>query len=78
MLLAGTLVTTSGIGGEGLTLEVKAADSQFAGEEWYDQIDTVEVNRENARATFTPYETQDKALENEKSALDEDVYKRQE
>ena len=41
LLLAGTLVTTSGIGGEGLTLEVKAADSQFAGEEWYDQIDTV-------------------------------------
>ena len=71
LLLAGTLVTTSGIGGEGLTLEVKAADSQFAGEEWYDQIDTVEVNRENARATFTPYETQDKALENEKSALDD-------
>ena len=57
--------------GEGLTFEVKAADSQFAGEEWYDQIDTVEVNRENARATFTPYETQDKALENEKSALDD-------
>ena len=55
LLLAGTLVTTSGIGGEGLTLEVKAADSQFAGEEWYDQIDTVEVNRENARATSVSY-----------------------
>lgn len=58
-------------GVEGLTLEVKAADKQFAGEEWYDQIDTVEVNRENARSTFTPYETPDKALVNEKSALDD-------
>ena len=71
LLLAGTLVATPTLGVDGLTLEVKAADNQFAGEEWYDQIDTVEVNRENARATFTPYETPEKALENEKSALDE-------
>ncbi len=33
---------------------VKAVDTQFAGEEWYDQISTIEVNRESARSTFTP------------------------
>lgn len=48
-----------------------AADNQFAGEEWYDQISTVEVNREPAHATFTPYESADKALEYERSALDD-------
>lgn len=50
---------------------VKAADKQFAGEEWYDQISTIEVNREHARSTFTPYETTEKALKSEKSALDD-------
>ena len=39
-----------------------AADNQFAGEEWYDQISTVEVNREPAHATFMPYESAEKAL----------------
>lgn len=47
-----------------------ASASQFAGEEWYDQIDTVEINREPAHASFTPYETAEKALVNEKSVLD--------
>lgn len=47
-----------------------ASNSRFAGEEWYDQISTVEVNREPAHATFMPYETADKALANEKSVLD--------
>ena len=54
------------------TISVSAADSQFAGEEWYDQIATVEVNREPARAHFTPYESKEKALENEQSSLDVD------
>lgn len=48
-----------------------AADNQFNGEEWYDQIDTVEINRELAHATFTPYESAKKALEYEKTALDD-------
>lgn len=50
---------------------VKAADTQFNGEEWYDQISTVEVNRELPRATFTPYDSAEKALESEKSVLDD-------
>ena len=54
------------------TLPVNAADSSFAGEEWYDQIDKVEENREPAHAYFTPYESAEKALTNEKSVLDVD------
>ena len=70
LLLSGALVVTPVLGMDGLELEAKAAYKQFAGEEWYDQIETVEVNREAARATFTPYESAEKALKNEKSALD--------
>ena len=74
VVLAGAM-----IGGELLTgigsfsLNVSAADSSFAGEEWYDQIATVEENREPAHAYFTPYESAEKALTNEKSILDEDA-----
>lgn len=74
VVLAGAM-----IGGELLTgigsfsLNVSAADSSFAGEEWYDQIATVEENREPAHAYFTPYESAEKALTNEKSVLDEDA-----
>lgn len=71
LLLTGALIVTPVLGMDGLTLEANAADNQFKGEEWYDQIETVEVNREAPRATFTPYESADKALQNEKSALDE-------
>lgn len=60
LLLAGTLAVPG-----------YAAESKFAGEEWYDQIDTVEINREPAHASFTPYETAEKALANEKSVLDD-------
>ena len=48
-----------------------AGVNQFAGEEWYYQISTVEVNREPAHATFMPYESAEKALEYEKTALDD-------
>ena len=67
-MIGGELVT--GIGS--FTLPVNAADSSFAGEEWYDQIDKVEENREPAHAYFTPYESAEKALTNEKSVLDVD------
>lgn len=66
ILLAGSL---SGFAG---ALPVRAADAQFAGEEWYDQIGTVEVNREPAHTYFTPYESAEKALANERSVLDTD------
>ena len=68
-MIGGELVT--GIGS--FTLPVNAADSSFAGEEWYDQIDKVEENREPAHAYFTPYESAEKALTNEKSVLDVDA-----
>lgn len=67
-MIGGELLT--GIGS--LPLNVSAADSRFAGEEWYDQIATVEENREPAHAYFTPYESAEKALTNEKSVLDVD------
>lgn len=67
-MIGGELLT--GIGS--FTLPVNAADSSFAGEEWYDQIDKVEENREPAHAYFTPYESAEKALTNEKSVLDVD------
>ena len=71
-LLAGTLVFSGLPMGLGTT-PVHAADARFAGEEWYDQIDKVEINREPAHAYFTPYESAAKALANEKSALDADA-----
>ena len=72
VLLAGALVGGELLTGVG-TLSVRAADTRFAGEEWYDQIDVVEVNREPAHASFTPYESAEKALTNERSVLDEDA-----
>ena len=50
-----------------------SAATGFEGEEWYDQIATVEVNRENAHAYFKPYESAEKALKNEASVLDVDA-----
>ncbi len=72
VILTGALVGGELLSGIG-TLQANAADSRFAGEEWYDQIATVEVNREPAHAYFTPYESAEKALTNEKSVLDEDA-----
>ena len=61
-MIGGELVT--GIGS--FTLPVNAADSSFAGEEWYDQIDKVEENREPAHAYFTPYESAEKSFDKRK------------
>jgi len=44
----------------------------FEGEEWYDQIPIVQVNREPARAFFVPYQDAATALSNEKSAFTRD------
>lgn len=54
------------------TAAAASSSSPFAGQEWYDQIATVEVNREPAHAQFIPYESKELALENENSSLDED------
>ncbi|MBS5399931.1 MAG: NPCBM/NEW2 domain-containing protein [Lachnospiraceae bacterium] len=48
-----------------------AADTRFNGEEWYDQIETVEINREPAHATFTPYESVEQALSAEQTVFDD-------
>lgn len=72
VILAGALLVGSMPGNIG-PLPVQAANAAFAGEEWYDQIDVVERNREPAHAYFTPYESAQKALANEKSVLDDDA-----
>ena len=61
--------TFSGLSTIGSAVPVNPA---FQGEEWYDQLTTYEVNREPGHSLFTPYESAEKALENEASALDED------
>ncbi len=43
----------------------------FESEEWYDMMEIVQINREEARADFTPYSTPQEALAAETSALDE-------
>ncbi len=54
---------------------VKAADDSFKGFEWYDLIETVEVNTEPPHAYFLPYEDNKTALENEKSIFTKDKFK---
>jgi beta-galactosidase len=44
----------------------------FDGEEWYDKIPIVHVNREPAHAFFIPYQDAKTALDNEHSALTRD------
>ena len=61
IVLAGTLIC-SPIFSIADGIIAHAADNRFNGEEWYDQIETVEINREPAHATFTPYEDAGQAL----------------
>ena len=75
MVLALTMVLSSF---SGLATVASAASGvpvnpEFQGQEWYDQLRTYEVNREPAHAQFIPYESKEKALLNEASALDEDA-----
>ena len=58
-----------------IPVDIKSDDSLFAGQEWYDLIETVEVNRENPSAYFIPYQDSLLALENEKSVFTKDIYK---
>ena len=46
----------------------------FRGEEWYDLVETVQVNREEAHTSFIPYESKEQGLANEKSAITKDVF----
>ncbi|MDR2903003.1 MAG: DUF4981 domain-containing protein, partial [Clostridiales bacterium] len=48
------------------------AYAAYEGEEWYDQITTVKVNREDAHAFFVPYQDAQTALDNEESVLTRD------
>lgn len=54
--------------------EIKGEDSLFNGQEWYDLIETVEVNRELAHAYFIPYQDEETALSNEKSIFTKSIY----
>lgn len=69
LALVSSMATTSLL--SAASMNVKAADTQFSGEEWYDQIETVEVNREVARTSFIPYASEKMALLNTKSSLDD-------
>ena len=69
IVLAGTLIC-SPIFSIADEIIAHAADNQFNGEEWYDQIETVEINREPAHATFTPYEDAGQALAAEQTVFD--------
>lgn len=53
----------------------QATAASYEGEEWYDKIDVVQVNREPARAFFVPYQDRETALANETSALTRDFSK---
>jgi beta-galactosidase len=53
----------------------QATAASYAGEEWYDKIDVVQVNREPARAFFVPYQNREVALANEASAFTRDFSK---
>ena len=52
-----------------------AALTGFEGEEWYDQVTTVEVDREYARTFFIPYQDIETAMANEKSVFTRDFGK---
>lgn len=69
IVLAGTLIC-SPIFSIADGIIAHAADNRFNGEEWYDQIETVEINREPAHATFTPYEDAGQALAAEQTVFD--------
>ena len=56
-------------------LSVHAEDAAFAGEEWYDQIETVQLNREYAHSFFIPYQDMETALENEQSVFTKELEK---
>jgi len=53
----------------------QAQQEPFKGEEWYDKIDVVRVNREDARTFFVPYQDAQTALANEASAFTRDFSK---
>ncbi|MCL1892712.1 MAG: DUF4981 domain-containing protein [Holophagaceae bacterium] len=53
----------------------QAVGHQFRGEEWYDKIDVVKINREDPRNFFVPYQSAEVALANEASAFTRDFSK---
>ena len=55
--------------------ETKNSDDYFAGQEWYDLVETVEVNRELPHAYFIPYQNEQLALSNEQSIFTKDIFK---
>ena len=75
MVLALTMVLSSfsGLATVGSAASGVQVNPEFDGEAWYNDIETVEINREPAHAQFIPYESAEKALRNEASVLDEDA-----
>ncbi|WP_052446622.1 glycoside hydrolase family 2 TIM barrel-domain containing protein [Candidatus Soleaferrea massiliensis] len=60
--LAATMATAIAVTSLSLGAFVNAADAQFKGEEWYDDIETVGLNVEPARSYFIPYQDEASAL----------------
>lgn len=48
-----------------------SADAVISGKEWYDDIETVGINRERAKSQFIPYESAAKAFAAQKTVLDD-------
>lgn len=71
LVLAGMLTINTCSVALAATAPNAAQDSPFAGELWYDQIETPSQNQEPYHAQFLPYEDAETALENEASALDD-------
>lgn len=68
-ILSGAMLLGLGLSPLVGTQHIEAADQQFAGEFWYDQIATVELNRELAHSHFIPYSDLGTALSNEESVF---------
>ena len=47
-----------------------SADAVISGKEWYDDVETVGINRERAKSQFIPYESAAKAFAAQKTVLD--------
>ncbi|WP_050697341.1 glycoside hydrolase family 2 TIM barrel-domain containing protein [Anaeromassilibacillus senegalensis] len=71
LVLAGMLTLNTCSAALAVTAPNAAQDSPFAGELWYDQIETPAENQEPYHAQFIPYEDAETALANEASVLDD-------
>ncbi|MCF0115343.1 MAG: hypothetical protein HUJ56_08330, partial [Erysipelotrichaceae bacterium] len=58
---------------ESIELPASPDGSMFKGEEWYDLVETVGINRELYHSHLLPYGSVEEALSNEKSAFTKSI-----